>query len=232
MPESLAERLIRSARLLLTVSEEHGRTLLMSTTSEFRGNRRFAHPGLAGDQDHLMPVSGAYPLEDGMEDVELLATPDHPDLGRQRQSSGKLCIFSFAFAWGKWLPADFDGRDRLRNTLEFQFAQGPEPVRCPPAGRVPRQLGREDLAAFGEGAEPCRFDHRVTEVVAVVGRDLTTAQPYAQAEGAARRQVVAVHGLLHGYGARQCGRRGGEDHHEPVPGVLDLAPAVFGYGAT
>lgn len=66
VPESLTEGLIRSARLLLTVSEEHGRALPVSATSEFRGNRRFAHPGLAGDQDHLTPVSGAHPLERGL----------------------------------------------------------------------------------------------------------------------------------------------------------------------
>ena len=66
---------------------------------------------------------------------------------------------------GQGLPAHLDGLHGLGQALELELAQRTEGVRAPAAGHDLDELGGQDLAALGPGAQAGRLDDRVAEVV-------------------------------------------------------------------
>ena len=123
-------------------------------------------------------------------------------------------------------PDDLDGLDRLRYALEFQRPDIDERFRGVATRQQFHDLSGQDLAALGEVAEPCCFDHRIAEVVAVLFGGLSggDADPDGQL-GVGLAPIVALDRLLHSGCAAERVAETGERNHEAVTEVLHLGPA-------
>ena len=92
--------------------------------------------------------------------------------------------------------------------------------------RHAHDVGHQDLAAFGRGAQPRSLDHRRAEPVAVFERHVAHADPDAHREARVlAAPVVSVDTLLHRDGARDRISRGRIRHHQRVADRLHLGAA-------
>ena len=95
-------------------------------------------------------------------------------------------------------------------------------------GQEPHDLGHENLAAAGGGAQAGRLDHRRAEAVPLFKGDVPRAgpDPHLQRHAAGPRSVVAVEGLLDRHRRSQRVGGAGEGGHHPVAEVLDQPAPV------
>ena len=123
----------------------------------------------------------------------------------------------------RWLPVDLVGGERLREALQIQETQRTELVPLPRRG--PHEVTTQDLAAGGGAAETRGLDHRRPEVVALLHVGLAHRDPDANRELLVGLAITTLDALLHLDGGAHGRRGAGEDHHQPVAYVLDLAAA-------
>lgn len=221
----LDEETVGDAEVLFATSEEHDRTHFVGREGHLGLERGLAHSRLAGKEDHPASVAGDCTLQSLQESSGLRFAADDADgqpgleaEGQGHPLRGQLVARRF--------PGHLQSEHRVAQALEGDFAQRDEAVGCSAPRRRPDQVGREDLAAIGLGAQPRRLDDRIAVVVTAFEGGLSRADPDAQSHRASCRPVVPLDGLLHRHGTRQGTRGGREDRHEAISEQLHLCAAA------
>ena len=226
--ERLGEELIGRRQVLFAMPEQHARITVERGPSRLGHERGLAQTGLARDEDHLAAAGAGDTLE-RIQDRRRLGLAAHDthrrDVSPRRPGSGTAA--RLRRCPGR-LPQHLDRLDRIGQALQGELAQRTALVSAAAPSRQPHDVRSQDLPALTEGAQPGRFDDRVTEVVVVLPTDLAPAQPHPQPHRPLTHPVVTVDALLHGHRARQRRRRGAEHHHQPVTQVLHLGAARLG----
>ena len=227
VPERLGEQLIRRREVFLAMPEQHTRPAIERRPRRVGDERGLAQTGLTRDEEHLASLARGdalervrhrspsrsrarrHPTRDARPDGPATA-PRSSQLRRAVPSAPRPCPTGS----GKPFNVSWPERTAL--------------VTAAPARHRAHHVRGEDLTTLTRRAEPGRLDHRVAEVVVVLARDFTDAQPDPQTDRLLAGAVVSFDALLHPNRARQRGRRRGEHDHEPVTQVLHLGAARLG----
>ena len=224
MAERLREELVRGREVFLAMPEQHARARIERGARCLGDQRGLAQARFTRDEQHL----ASFAVRDALERIRhrrhLDLASDHADRGPYSQTSGQRDA-GRGICRADWLPQQLDRLDGIRQALQDQFAERAVFVTATPTSHPPHHVCCKDLSALATGTQPCRFDHRVAEVVVVFSTDLTDTQPDPQPHLLFTVPVVPFDALLHRHRARQRGRRGTEHHHEPVTQVLYLGAA-------
>ena len=173
-------------------------------------------------------VLGGASLVEVFERLQLVGPAEEGEeaLGRggdEPGGKGELGAFDHSVDVG--CPADLDQLDRVGQTLQVHLAQRHELLGGVATGQGPSHGRGQDLAALGVGAEPGRFDDRLSEVVPVFFGGFAVREPHPDGDRLVGPAVVTLDRLLHPDGTGQGPAQAGEGDHEPVAQVLHLDAA-------
>ena len=223
--EGLHKRTVRNGQVLVAAAEQDAGTGVKGHTRRVCGERGLPHARVPGDQDDLSTVPRGHPFEGVGEHVGFGLTADQPHRGSDRQAGGQGDGCRRGVVLDHRFPADLQDLERLGQSLQLDLAQGAERVADAAPRHHPHELGGEDLAALGLGAQARRLDDRVPKVVVALPGGLPRAQSHAQVGDGAALSVASVDAPLHVHCTRHRGGAASEHHHDAVAEVLDLRAA-------
>ena len=218
--QRLRERLRGSGETLVAAPVQHNPALLASVRSDLGRQARLADAGLAADQDALAPPrDGVGPRRLQPRDLRLApgeggAVVD--DEGRGERDGDR--------ALGR--PADGRGAHRLHQTPQRQLARVLEPRVGSRPGEQAHGIGDQDGPRRRGGAQPLRLDHRRTEGVAALPRDVAGGDADAQLERDRAATRLAVDRPLHLHGAGDGGAGSVEGSQQAVAERFDPHAAM------
>ncbi len=220
--EGLHERAVGNGQVLVAAAEQDAGTGVEGQTRRVRGERGLPHSGVPGDQDDLPTVSRGHPFEGVGQHVGLGLSTDEADRGRYRQARRQWDEGRRHVVLDERIPTDLQDLERFGQTLQLHLPESPERVGDASPRHHLHELGGEDLATLGPGAESSGLDDRVAKVVVALARGLAGAQSHAQARSDALPPIASIDALLHRHCARQRGGAAAEDDHDAVSEVLYL----------
>ena len=221
MAQRLDERLVGNGNVLVARAEQHHAAVTVGVEGDLGGQSGLAHPGLTRQQNHpKCPLLGLLPGR-----LQCLPFPSPADEG-QRPVHGKPGRKRWGSV-GQGIPADLEDRHRLGQPFQLHRTEGLEAVTTPGASERSGQLGDEDLAAFGPGAQPGRLDHRTAKIIGFLVGRLAHGHADPHRQRVPHPAVLALNRLLHGHGARNGVAGRPESDHQPVSKVLHLGPRVL-----
>ena len=219
--ERFGEELVRRGHVLLAVAEQDGGTRAMGGASRFGQEGGLPEAGFTAHEHDLSPFTVRDTFECCGEHCRLHVATNHSD----RRPDGQACLqrdTPTGLSRDERLPDHLDRVDGIGQALQRHGANRSADVRVPPACHQGHDGGRKNLTAFADAAQTGCFDDTVPVVVAVVGSDLTAAQPDPQSHAVRAVAIVVLDALLHGDGAGQRGGSGTEGDHDSVAQPLDL----------
>ena len=225
MLEGFGPRPEGDVQLLLGPPVHHRGAGSVSGGCQFRHEAGLADARLAGDhhqarlaRDRGLPPFGQQATLGGPAgEREPLA-----DLEGGGEGSGGL---------GLAAPGHEGHRHRIGQAFQRPLSGGHELMVAPAAGQEADEVGHEDLAAAGLGAQPRRFHDRRAEAVVVLEGHVAGADPDAHREPVVGVTLdVGADGLLDGDGRTDGLRRTREHGQHAVAEALDHLAVVGGDG--